>query len=126
MIERCQQRAGGFVVEAAFDTHCALANGRQALFRAQWTADTLFQPQALKPGDRQNNGVVIAVIQFCQPGTDVAAQIAHDQIRTALTQLALTTQAGGTDHAALRQLIERCETIGNKCVARIVTLANSH
>lgn len=64
VIEWSQQRAGGFIVKAAFNAHCTLTDGRQALFRAQRATDALFQAQAFEPGDRQNNGVVVAVVQF--------------------------------------------------------------
>lgn len=124
MVQRRQQRAGDAVVETAFNADRTLADRRQALFGAQRAADALLQPQALQAGHRQNNCVVVAVVQLGQASADVAAQVAHDQIRAAFAQLALAAQAGGADHAALRQLIERGETIGNKSVARIFAFAN--
>ena len=48
------------------------------------------QLQALQAGGGEDDGVVLAVIQLTQPGTDVTAQRADRQVRTGGGQLALT------------------------------------
>jgi len=90
MVEGRQQRLGPCIVKTAFDSHRALADGRQGLLRRQRLANTRFQFQALQPGGGKDNGVILTVIQFTQPSTDVTAQRADHQVWTGGGQLALT------------------------------------
>ena len=68
----------------------APADRRQRLLRRQRLANTRFQLQALQAGGGEDDGVVLTVIQFTQPGTDVTAQRADRRVRTGGGQLALT------------------------------------
>ncbi len=125
MIERRKQIAGARIVKAALNTDGALADGRQRYFRREGAGDTRVELQTLKARDRQNNGVVLAVVEFAQARADVAAQRTDDEVRAAGGYLTLATQAGGADDTARRHVVEAFILVGDKGVARIFALANS-
>ncbi len=89
---------------AAFDAHCALPAGWQAVLDADGRGDAVFETQADQAGGGEDDRVIFAGIQLGQARVDVAAQEADLQVRTPRQQLGLATQAGGADDAAQRQL----------------------
>ncbi|MNM69214.1 hypothetical protein D3C81_808020 [compost metagenome] len=120
-----QQRMDLTVGAAAFDTHRALATGRKAVVDADGRGDAIFKAQADQAGSGEDDGVVFAGIELGQAGVDVAAQEADFQIRATGQQLSLAAQAGGTDDAALGQLIQVGVGVGNEGIARVFPLADT-
>lgn len=59
----------------------ALADRRQGLLRRQRLANSRLELQALQAGGGEDDGVILAVIQLTQPGTDVTAQRADHRVR---------------------------------------------
>jgi len=63
---------------------------------------------------------MIALVEAMQPGVDVAAQRLDAKLWMALAQLGLAAQAGGSDRASCRQLVERSILRRDESVARIL------
>ena len=78
------------------------------------------QAETFKSGTGQDDGVVFAGRAFGQTGIDVAAQIAHLQIRTQLFQLHLPALRGGADHGTDRQFRQGREMFRNEGIEGIV------
>ena len=91
MVQWGKQRAGTLIIQTAFNADGTLTHGRQRQLRRQRDANARRQPQALQTRNREDNGILIAVIQLAQTRTNVTAQRTNDQVRTTFCQLTLTT-----------------------------------
>ena len=122
MVKRRDQRLDAFIVRTALDTDRPLADGWQALFRLDEGANTLAKTQPNQTRCRQDDGVIIAVIQLGQPRVDVSAQWRNFQVRPPRLQLALAAKAGCTDRRTLGQGVNVVEIVRYEGIARILAL----
>src|SRR5260370_11767504 len=100
-------RRGKFVLSPArFDANGALSRGGKAYLRRHDLADLLGFSKPVEPGLCQDNGIVIALRELCEPSIHVAAHIHHLEIGAIAPQLRLAAQRTRADTRAARQLIE--------------------
>ena len=109
-------------VAAHLDTQSALSGGGQHLGAVEFGANALLQAQALEAGGRQNDGVVLAFVEFAQAGVEIAAQRLDLQVGAQRLQQHLAAQAGGADDSALRQVLQAGVARRDKGVARVFAL----
>ena len=100
----------------------ALASGRQHLRRLEAGSDALTQTQPHQACSGQHDGVKATVVELAQPGVQVAAQGLDAQVGPRRQQLHHAAQAAGADHRALGQGIDTGKVVGDKRVARILSL----
>jgi hypothetical protein len=92
------------------------------LLDRQHRADARAQPQPLQAGSGEDDGVVIAAVQFGKPGVEIAAQARHHKLRIAAAKLCLAPQAGSADHRSRGQCIQSVEFVGDEGIARVLAL----
>ena len=80
----------------------ALPRSGQTISRRKRAANALVQPQSFQSCRRQNNRVVIAVIQLAKARLHIAAQGANLQMWETGTQLGFAAQAGCANNRAMR------------------------
>src|SRR4030067_1140816 len=66
MVQRLQQGDHIGPVGAAFDAQRTLSDRGQTVFAADQRADALAQPQAVQPGGGEDDGGILALMQFAQ------------------------------------------------------------
>ena len=103
-----QQCQGSAISAAQLDAHCPLSSGGQAIVNTDLLRYTLREAQAKQTGTGQNNGVVLSLIQFAQPGIHIATQKPDLQIGSTRTQLTFPAQTGCTHHGCLRANLPEC------------------
>ena len=107
------------IARAAFDPDDALANGRDEFFRIEAFSDAISKTEACKSRVREQDRVVILLVELAQARANVTAQILDDQIGTKRPQLRLASQARRAHASAMWQGIEIGVTVGNKGIARV-------
>src|SRR5690606_34160910 len=107
MIQRLQQRPHPRVVHANFDSNRSLPPRRQAPFGGDALADALAEIEAQQSRRGEDDGVVIAGIEFGETRIDVAAQAEYLEIGPIRGQLTLPAQARSADPGPQRQLVDR-------------------
>lgn len=111
---------------ADLDPQGTLPSRWQRLAGLEHGTDAITQPQTLESCSRQNDGVVLAVIEFAQAGVQVASQGLDAHIMSAqavqrLSQQHQTAQAGRAHHSRFGQLGQTRSMGRHPGVARVLT-----
>ena len=72
----------------------------------------------------KNDGIVLPVVQFFQPGVDVAPNVIHPYIRPRVKELSLTTQAPGSNQTIRISVSKRLKLAGNPDIAWVLPRGN--
>ncbi len=78
--------------------------------------------QPVEPGAGQQGGLDHPIVQFAQPGVDIAAQRYYAQIGPAMQHQGGAAQTGGADQCAFGQFVERARAVADQRVAWIAAL----
>jgi hypothetical protein len=124
VMQTLQQAMNTIIIHTAFNPDGTLPDRRQAITKIQPLPYSFFKIQPDQASRSQDDRVVVTVIQFSQPGTDVATQIQDLQVWPEMPDLALTTIAGSSHSRAGRQGVERLKIVGYQGVRRIFPWAD--
>ncbi len=125
MVQRRKHANEVRAVSPALDSQCALPDRGQAVGAVQDGADALAEAQAFQAGGGQNDRRVLSFVQLAQPRLHIATQWFDFEMREARTQLAFAPQTGGADDRSRGEVLQRRIIVGDKCIARIFTLADA-
>ena len=94
---------GAIVVPAPFDPDGALRNGRQHLLGVDRRRGDVAHAQPVEPCHGQKRAGRHAVVQFLEPGLNIAAKLHNVEVGALVQQLRLAAEAGSADPRARRK-----------------------
>src|SRR5207245_994663 len=94
------------VIRAAFERQGPLPDGRQADVRRQVFGHALAPTQPLDARRREDDPVILAGLEFPQPGVEVAPQDLDGQIGAVVQELCLAAQTAGPNPGTRREPLQ--------------------
>ena len=107
------------VLQTTLDTQRALPRRRQRQFGRDARRDARGETQPQQTGTGQNQHIKITPVQTRETGIDVAAHLAHVEVRKVRQQLATAAQAGRTYPGAVGQRVQCAPMPTDQCVAGV-------
>src|SRR5687768_1942150 len=125
VVQRREQLAHSGVVIAGLHGDRALPRGGKPRGRIENLVHALMDAESIEPGDGENGGVHLPVVDFAEARWHVAAEIDHLEIGSPREQQRATSQARGSDATPARKLIDRPgaeRVVDDERIARILAL----
>ena len=101
-----------------------MSSGGAHDFRGDDLLDQLRFAETIQARRGEDNGVVISLLEFAQPGVHVAAQGINVEIGANGLELRLAAQAGGPDARSFRKFLKACIVAGAKGITRVLPLGD--
>jgi hypothetical protein len=108
-----------------FDTNRTLASGGRHGFQRERVSDAILQTQSFEACTGEHNARVLTFVQLAQPGVQVASQGFNVDVGPQSLKQDRSSQAGSSDHRALRQALQALKVGGYPCIPWIFSFENA-
>src|SRR5713101_7607337 len=104
MVERLASRRGGSLAGPALDRQGALSHSGAHHFGREYFGYAGGQSQTRQAGSRQNDRIILAIVEFTETRVHIASHRIDLQIRAQLLKLRRTSQRASSDLGAFAKL----------------------